>query len=195
MNILPVAIAMSDRLPASLDEGLAGHSVGEQKIDMQLSSNSAVSIESADAKSTTLDNYVMQHKEEFERVFRELEQGDIATRLQTTRHKVEELLAHLKERKDITKERLKRVSFQFEEKKRIYLSQWSETKRKEVVLAMRVIEERIDYSGEDFAMIASLFQFIQREALKITDTDILQVQIYANNAENSNVDGECVHVY
>ena len=44
-------------------------------------------------------------------------------------------------------------------------------------------------------MIATLFQFIQREALEITDTDILQVLIYANNVEDSNVDGECVYIY
>ena len=195
MSIPPVAIAIPDRLSALLKEGLAEHSLDEYKVVMQPSSNHKLSVESIDVGGAALDNYVTQHRKEFEQVFQELERDEVRTSLQATRCKVEEFLDNVEKRKGITKERLKRVSFQMQEKKLLYLSQRNEVRTKEIGLVMQAIEKRIDCSGEDFSMIATLFQFIQREALEITDTDILQVLNYANNVENSSVDGECVYVY
>ena len=187
MNLPPITIAIPDLLPSAplREEGLVEHS-----------SNNALSVESAGIGGVALDNYVMQHRKQLERVFQELEGEEVRGGLRATRCKVEELLDSVEKRKNIIKERLKRVTLQLEEKKRVHLLQRKESRGREVTLAMQVIEGRIiDCSGEDFSMIATLFRFIQREALEMTDTDILQVLIYANNAEDGNVDGEGVHVY
>ena len=123
------------------------------------------------------DSYMEEHKKDIQALFTEFEGDQMRTRLKERKDKLEKLLIHFEQRRDMIKERLGRVAFQLEEKKQVYMSQRRETGVKEVILAIRIIEEEIGKFGKDFSMLASLFQFIQSEALEMNEAAVLQVQL------------------